>query len=130
MSRAEFDEFARKYETTMERPCAVSGESPDFYAVERMRWCRRRLRHWLPADTVLDFGCGIGGSTRYFFDILGCKSVIAVDPSVESLQVAKERYSVSNGTASRWGAGSSSCVAVFGGSELGHPRAVAIGSFP
>lgn len=93
MSRAEFDEFARKYEKTMERPCAVSGESPDFYAAGRMQWCLRRLRHWLPADTVLDFGCGIGGSTRYFFDTLGCKSVIAIDRSVESLQVAKERYS-------------------------------------
>jgi ubiquinone/menaquinone biosynthesis C-methylase UbiE len=83
MSSAEFDEFARKYEKTMERACAVSGESPDFCAVERMQWCRRRLHHWLPADTALDFGCGTGGSTRYFFDTLGCQKVIAVDPSVE-----------------------------------------------
>jgi SAM-dependent methyltransferase len=93
MSGAEFDEFARKYEKTMERACAVSGESPDFYAMERMQWCRRRLHRWFPADTVLDFGCGTGGSIRYFFDTLGCKKVIAIDPSVESLQVAKERHS-------------------------------------
>jgi SAM-dependent methyltransferase len=96
MSKVEFDEFARKYEETLERTCAISGESPEFYAVERMQWCRRRLHRWLPADTVLDFGCGIGGSTSYFFDTLGCKSVIAVDPSVESLRVAKERYSGRN----------------------------------
>jgi SAM-dependent methyltransferase len=87
---SEFDEFACKYEKTLERPCAVSGESPDFYAVERLRWLRRRLRG--PFDTVLDFGCGIGGSVRHFFEILECTSVVGLDPSSESLQVARERY--------------------------------------
>lgn len=92
MSRAEFDEFASNYEKTMERSCAVAGESPDFYAEGRMRWCLRRLRPYLPVETVLDYGCGVGGSIRYFFDLLGCKSVIGVDPSAESLQVAKEKH--------------------------------------
>jgi SAM-dependent methyltransferase len=90
--RAEFDEFASKYEKTMERACAVSGESPDFYASGRMDWCLRRLRPWLPVETALDFGCGVGGSFRYFFDVLGCKSVFGVDPSEESLHVARSRY--------------------------------------
>lgn len=92
MSAAEFDEFAAQYEKAMERSCALSGESPDFYAAERMRWCRRRLDPYLPLETALDFGCGVGGSIRYLFELLGCKSVVAVDPSVESLRVAKERY--------------------------------------
>jgi SAM-dependent methyltransferase len=90
--RAEFDEFAAKYEKTMERACSVSGESPDFYAGARMAWLLRRLRSYLPVETALDFGCGVGGSFRYFFDVLGCKSVIGVDPSQESLQVARSRY--------------------------------------
>ncbi len=90
--RAEFDEFATKYEKTMERACAVSGESPDFYAAARMAWCVRRLQSCFPVETALDFGCGVGGSFRCFFDVLGCKSVIGVDPSEESLQVARSRY--------------------------------------
>jgi SAM-dependent methyltransferase len=90
--RAEFDEFAAKYEKTMERACAVSGESPDFYAAARMAWLRRRLRSHLPLETALDFGCGVGGSFRYFFEVLGCKSVIGVDPSEESLQEGRSRY--------------------------------------
>jgi|ERR1022692_774309 SAM-dependent methyltransferase len=93
MSTAEFDEFATKYEKTMERSCALAGESPDFYAEERFQWCLRRLIRWLPFETAMDFGCGTGGSVPYFFDIMGCKRVIAVDPSVESLRVAKERCS-------------------------------------
>ena len=93
MSPAEFDEFASKYEQILERPCALSGESPDFYAEERFHWSLRRLIRWLPFETALDFGCGIGGSIPYLFQTLGCKRVVAVDPSVESLRVARERYS-------------------------------------
>ena len=92
MSGAEFDEFATTYEKTMERSCAVAGESPDFYAKERMQWCLRRLRPYLPVETVLDFGCGIGGSIKYFFDTLGCGSVVGVDPSAESLEVARKKH--------------------------------------
>jgi SAM-dependent methyltransferase len=92
IGRAEFDDFALKYEKTMERSCAVSGEIPDFYAKERMEWCFRRLRPHLPVQTALDFGCGTGGSIGYFFDILGCRSVIGVDPSSESLLVAKHSH--------------------------------------
>lgn len=89
---AEFDQFAGKYEETMERSCAVSGESPDFYAAARMRWCLRRLRPYLPRPTALDYGCGTGGSIGYFLDILGCRSVVGIDPSSESLRVAESRY--------------------------------------
>ena len=92
MSGAEFDEFATKYEKTMERSCAVAGESPEFYAKGRMQWCLRRLRSYLPVDTVLDFGCGVGGSIKCFFDILGCVSVVGVDPSAESLEVARKNH--------------------------------------
>ncbi len=90
--RAEFDEFASKYEKTMERACAVAGESPDFYAAGRINWCLRRLRPFFPLERALDFGCGTGGSLGYFFEILGCKSVVGIDPSAESLRVAKQRH--------------------------------------
>lgn len=92
MSGAEFDEFASKYKKTMERSCAVAGESPEFYAEQRMQWCLRRLRPYLPLETALDFGCGTGGSIGHFFEILGCKSVVGIDPSAESLRVAKQTH--------------------------------------
>jgi SAM-dependent methyltransferase len=85
-----FDAVASRYEQAMERSCAVSGETPQFYAEQRMRWCARRLT--VPVETALDFGCGVGGSFRYFFEILGCKRVIGVDTSVESLRVARDRH--------------------------------------
>ena len=89
---AEFDQFADNYEKILEAPCALSGESPDFYAEQRVLWCRDKLRRLLPVATVLDFGCGIGGSFSHFFELLGCTTVIGIDPSVKSLRVAKGRY--------------------------------------
>jgi SAM-dependent methyltransferase len=91
--KSEFDEFAYRYEQTMAQACAVSGETPDFYAVKRSEWLKRRLHRCLPFETALDFGCGTGGSLRYLCDILGCKSVIGLDPSIQSLRVAQDRCS-------------------------------------
>lgn len=89
---AEFDQFADEYETILERSCAVSGETPDFYAKARVRRCQERLAQALPFETVLDFGCGIGGSFRHFFELLGCRMVIGLDPSAKSLRIAASRH--------------------------------------
>lgn len=53
MGSAEFDQFASCYEKTMERSCAISGESPDFCAEQRMEWCLRRLRQYLGTVRLL-----------------------------------------------------------------------------
>jgi trans-aconitate methyltransferase len=87
-----FDHFASNYEKAMERGCAPSGETPQFYAAERARWCARRLGPLARMDTVLDFGCGVGGSFQHFFNTLGCTKVIGVDTSAESLRVAQDRH--------------------------------------
>ena len=92
-SRNVFDGIAEDYERAMQRSCSVSGEMPQFYAKERMRWCAQRLIKTAPVGTVLDFGCGVGGSFRYFFEILGCHRLIGVDTSEESLRVARSRHS-------------------------------------
>jgi len=88
----DFDRVAQNYEQAMARSCAVSGETPQFFAEQRMRWCARKLGSAAAVDTVLDFGCGVGGSFELFFNILGCRKVIGVDTSVESLKVARERH--------------------------------------
>jgi SAM-dependent methyltransferase len=90
---SEFDEFADKYEETMARASRLAGEPPAFYAAERFRWLRQRLDFSTPIETALDFGCGTGGSIRHFFEDAGCKTLIGIDPSRESLRVARERYS-------------------------------------
>ena len=90
---AEFDEFAGDYDAELNKGLALSGESKDFFARGRMRWLRRRFdgRGFSPAS-ALDFGCGTGSSTPYFFDLLDVSSLAGVDPSEDSLAVARAEH--------------------------------------
>ncbi len=93
-SEAEFDEFADDYDTALNKGLSLTGESKDYFAEGRMRWLKGRLeRRGFVPDQALDFGCGTGGSTRWFFDILGSKALSGIDPSEESLEVARREHS-------------------------------------
>jgi len=89
----DFDKYAKDYEVTLHRGIAVSGEDSAFFAKGRIEWlkmCMRRLN--CVAHTVLDYGCGIGNATPFLFKILGAKSVVGVDLSQESLDVACQSH--------------------------------------
>lgn len=88
-----FDTVAGTYEQQLARGLAVTGESPRYFAQGRLQWTAARLEALgFRARRVLDFGCGIGGSVGLIFDVLGAESVLGVDPSAESLAVARSRH--------------------------------------
>src|SRR5207245_2733032 len=41
---------------------------------------------------VMDYGCGTGSSTRFFFELLDAEFVLGVDTSAKSLELAQTRY--------------------------------------
>jgi SAM-dependent methyltransferase len=90
----EFDAYADSYDDALNRGIAVSGESRHWFARERLRWLGRRLAMLgVPrGGTVLDFGCGIGASTPFFFEHLGAERVIGVEVSGGLLGVARRDY--------------------------------------
>ena len=93
MNKSEFDAYAEDYQVALERGVSVSGEDSSFLARERIEWLARRLqRQEFTAGCVLDFGCGIGAATPYFFQRLGATSVIGVDLSEQSLRVARRTH--------------------------------------
>jgi len=92
-NEAEFDEFANDYDAELNKGLALSGEPKEFFARARMLWLARRCgqRRFAPA-AALDFGCGTGSSTPYFFDTLGVDRLVGVDPSNDSLEVARATF--------------------------------------
>ncbi|MFT5105484.1 MAG: SAM-dependent methyltransferase [Verrucomicrobiales bacterium] len=92
-NEAEFDEFAVDYDAELNKGLALSGESKDYFASGRMEWLRRKFeRRGFAPKVALDFGCGTGSSTPYFFDTLGVDSLSGVDPSDDSLGVARVEF--------------------------------------
>ena len=90
----EFDAYAARYDEALAAGLSVTGEDKDYYARGRMRWLAGRLRALgvRPPEAVLDFGCGLGGSTPLFLDILGAKQVVGVDVSEGLLDRAREAF--------------------------------------
>ncbi len=90
---AEFDAFAEDYDAALDRGLALTGESKTFFAEGRVKWlagCLRKAGH--TPGRCLDFGCGTGTAAPFLLDLLGAESITGIDPSEDSLQVARRDH--------------------------------------
>ncbi len=89
----EFDRYAHNYDAVVNRALAISGEDMTFFAKGRILFLSRCLEEvgFVPRS-VLDYGCGTGTATPLFFDILGAETVVGVDLSPDSLEVARRAH--------------------------------------
>lgn len=86
---AEFDAWVEGYDAELRRGMALSGETPDFYAGERVSFlcaCLRELGHRPRA--VLDYGCGMGATAIHLARQLAPATLVGVDESGESVKRA------------------------------------------
>ncbi|MEW6682309.1 MAG: class I SAM-dependent methyltransferase [Nitrospirota bacterium] len=89
---AEFDQFAKDYDRHLSW-LRLTGENKDYYASGRVQWLSRALAALgVTPRLVMDFGCGTGGSVAPLFDLLGSESVVGVDVSPASLDVARATH--------------------------------------
>jgi SAM-dependent methyltransferase len=85
-----FDAHAESYHTALDQGLSVSGESARFFARGRIAWLAARLRErGIVSRAVLDYGCGTGTAVPFFFELLGARSVLGIDESARSLEVAR-----------------------------------------
>jgi SAM-dependent methyltransferase len=89
-----FDSDAHDYERSLDDGLAISGERSAYFAEARIAWLAARFRQltFLP-ETVLDYGCGTGGSIALFQELLGVRSIVGLDVSAKSLEEARKRRS-------------------------------------
>lgn len=89
----EFNAYAKNYEKALDKGLSLTGESKTYYAEGRILWLKRCLsRLGFAPKSVLDFGCGTGGSIPYFFRYLGVESAVGLDPSKRSLEVGRATW--------------------------------------
>lgn len=96
MTTPDFDRFADTYDDDLNRALSLTGETREFFArgrVQHLASCLRRLNH--SPRSVLDYGCGVGDTSPLFRELLNVDSVIGLDISVRSLDVAKTRFASS-----------------------------------
>lgn len=89
--KPEFDRSAREYEKLFQPWLRIAGASREYFARSRLNWLSYVLREQgIAPARVMDFGCGTGMSLSLLADILEAEEVIGLDPSEESLAVARE----------------------------------------
>ncbi len=88
--KPEFDDYAKNYDSALNRGLSLSGESKAYFARERVRWLAARLRELgVQPGHVLDYGCGTGDTSPELLEQLHARMVVGVDASRESLDVAR-----------------------------------------
>ena len=84
-----FDQHAHDYDATVQRAIGASGESVQYFAELKVRLMARELSGQQPR-TILDFGCGIGNTTRTLATYFPRAVVTGFDVSAESIAVARQ----------------------------------------
>ena len=89
-AKPEFDAYATEYDTALAEGLSVSGETKDFFAQGRVDHLAGRLQElrFCPSS-ILDFGCGVGTNAPFLLNLNGVTSLLGVDISESSLDVAR-----------------------------------------
>ena len=90
LDKTEFDEFSADYDSALAHGLAVSGEDKNYFARGRIAWlanCLWQLEE--RPESVMDFGCGVGSAVPFILDLLAAKSILGVDISLKSLEIAR-----------------------------------------
>ena len=96
MSVPEFDLHAESYDADLNAALAVTGEDKQYFAARRVDRTARCLASLGERPSrILDYGCGTGDTSGLLQAAFGAESVIGVDISLRSIDVAARR----NGTA-------------------------------
>ncbi len=88
-----FDEYATSYDRALAQGLAATGEDRNYFARRRVEWLRRCLdRMQFAAGRTIEFGCGTGSNVPFLIELAGAASVVGIDTSGKSLEVARNTF--------------------------------------
>jgi SAM-dependent methyltransferase len=92
-SPTDFDEYAEAYDAALNRGISLSGEDKEYFARRRIEWLGYCLKFLCECPRrIMDYGCGSGSTTPFFFEVLGAQFVLGLDASAKSLDLARRNY--------------------------------------
>jgi SAM-dependent methyltransferase len=84
-----FDEYADNYDAALNQGLSSTGEDKDYFARGRIQWLSRCLQQIEERPKyVMDYGCGAGSATPYLLELIQADSVVGVDTSSKSVDLA------------------------------------------
>jgi SAM-dependent methyltransferase len=88
-----FDEFAIDYDIVLAQGLSVTGEEKGYFACGRVAWLAQLLRKMGEhPQHVMDYGCGTGSTTKLLLDSIEPESVLGVDNSAKSIELARSTF--------------------------------------
>ena len=85
-----FDEFAGSYDHALAQGLSATGEDREFFARGRIQLLKRHLdKLGVHPKGAMEFGCGTGSNLPILLELTGAKSVLGLDVSEKSIEVAK-----------------------------------------
>ncbi|MGD0417592.1 MAG: methyltransferase domain-containing protein [Terriglobales bacterium] len=89
----QFDALANSYDEELNQALAATGEDKEYYANGRVRWLQNRLKELSQQPhSILDYGCGIGDTSVLLQQAFEAQSVLGLDESAGSIEVARTRH--------------------------------------
>jgi SAM-dependent methyltransferase len=90
MIKEDFDQYAESYDDDLAKGLSVVGEEKEYFARERVNWLAKffdgeKIKY--PAS-ILDYGCGDGGSSPFLAEKFSPRHLTGVDISAESIKIA------------------------------------------
>jgi trans-aconitate methyltransferase len=89
----QFDQHADVYDAELNQALTVSGETRDYFARQRVKWLARCIQRLSEKPTcAIDYGCGIGDTCVLLSQAFNLNSVLGLDVSCRSLEVAGQKH--------------------------------------
>lgn len=89
--KTEFDVYASEYSKLHSQNISISGEGPEYFSEYKVKDMALYFKGiGKSPDTIIDFGCGIGGSLAFLKKYFTTSMIYGCDVSSESISVARE----------------------------------------
>ena len=92
MSREALFDLSAEYEEMLNKGIGLSGENREFFIAGRLLGLKELLNPQFKPDRILDFGCGIGTTSKRLSEMFPHAEVLGVDTSESALSYATEQY--------------------------------------